>query len=220
LINRAWKAKARKMLSPPYKKLDLAKLQALALEGNTIVLTSRVKENLREVISGHVAPSAQEASSEDAGAAGLGKGAKRGVKTATEPSGAPPTAAASWSGETWGTLIRASGVEDCASSDEEDLQEKIDLARASGAELAAPQLRVSFTFCSYKTTPGQSEARFMASTRRAPIIVAGFDDNEGSSFRNEFLRWAAEYVGMYLDVTFVFNVITMNNFHERTARFT
>lgn len=53
LVFSAWKVKARKILTSSQKKLDLAKLQTLALEGTGLPFTSRVKDKLRAILASH-----------------------------------------------------------------------------------------------------------------------------------------------------------------------
>lgn len=129
---RAWKGKARKTLTAQQKKLDLARLQGLALEGNTLPLTSRIKDKLKGIISGHPIATAADADGAAAVGEASGKGTKRGSKPnqllggdAAGSGAATAVAAAGWSSEVWASRIHASGVEDCASSDEEDQSEKL-----------------------------------------------------------------------------------------------
>lgn len=143
---RAWKGKARKVLTGQQKKLDLARLQGLALEGNSIALTSRVKDKLRDILPGHPdAGDRPEATAVDSAAADapLGKGAKRGPKPSAAPAAAAQSAStvaapgATWGSDVWTSRILASGVEECASSDEEDLAEASRVAEGAASQALA-----------------------------------------------------------------------------------
>ena len=143
---RNWKSKAKKALALPQKKPDLARFQALSVEGATHPFTCRMKERLRAILSSHPSTttggvaSTDTTSSSNAPDSSTSKPSKRGPKpnqliAADQQTGAGATGAgAGWSVDTWTARIAASGVDECASSDEEELIVKIAHAQESGAE--------------------------------------------------------------------------------------
>ena len=108
--------KARKTLTSHSKKVDLARLQTLALEGTGLPFTSRIKDKLKGIMAnqpvGHLPP--VEGAAE--------QGAKSSSKRGPKPVAADATVSAT--GESWTARIAACGVEDCVSSDEEDAFEQ------------------------------------------------------------------------------------------------
>mmetsp|Transcript_27861 Transcript_27861/g.46820 ORF Transcript_27861/g.46820 Transcript_27861/m.46820 type:complete len:513 (-) Transcript_27861:81-1619(-) len=152
----AWKTKARKTLNSQQKKLDLGRFQNLALEGNSLPFTSRIKDKLKAIIATHPyawqqpaapGPGAAAAATGDGGSSSgaggatgsssaaaavattSGKGgSKRGPKPNPHPAGTPGNSGAG-SSESWATKISNSGVEQCVSSDEEDAFEQCQLQK-------------------------------------------------------------------------------------------
>ena len=115
--------KARKILTPQSKKLDLARLQSLAIEGAGLPFTSRLKEKLKIVLAATPVAALAGLSTDgtaDSSATSATKGAKRGPK----PTGDATASFNAATGEPWSARVAASGVEDCVSSDEEDAHER------------------------------------------------------------------------------------------------
>ena len=115
--------KARKILTPQSKKLDLARLQSLAIEGAGLPFTSRLKEKLKIVLAATPVATLAGLSADgtaDSSATSTTKGAKRGPK----PTGDATASFNAATGEPWSARVAASGVEDCVSSDEEDAHER------------------------------------------------------------------------------------------------
>lgn len=147
------------------KKLDAGRLHSLQLEGNSLSFTSRIKEKLKDVMSGQVivvASATEDAGGE--GASGGGGGKKRGPKGSSgdHSSAGGSSATSGLTSEQWAARINSSCVDECASSDEEDIaeQQALGTARESypavdnslGGVLAAP-LRVPYVQTYYPINP-------------------------------------------------------------------
>lgn len=167
------------------KKLDSTRLHTLQLEGNSLSFTSRIKEKLKEVMSGQPITLAPIDTPADASASS-GGGKKRAPKgsadqaNAAASAGASSSVAAGLSAEQWASRINASYVDECASSDEEDIVEQRSSGTASAAGLLGVPRQVPYNQSYYPINP-QALASvpdlvwpppLQVARRRPPVVAA------------------------------------------------
>ncbi len=155
--------KARKILTPQSKKLDLTRLQSLAIEGAGLPFTSRLKEKLKIVLAATPVAALTGLSADgtiDSSSTSATKGAKRGPK----PTGDATASFNAATGEPWSVRVAASGVEDCVSSDEEDAHERQVYAHHQTQQAGEGAMEVPFPASSYTHDYQPCSVQTMAAT--------------------------------------------------------
>jgi hypothetical protein len=124
------------------KKFDLHKMQQLALEGTGLPFTSRIKDKLRAVLSSHPGGWLSAAPAAETGATGSKKGAKSSQSSGSSTDGGSSI-------ELLSGRLQASGVEECVSSDDEDIADK---QHQEGLNMSHPA----------RVSPGENEFDLLA----------------------------------------------------------